>query len=390
MKKSLVLVLVLALTLCSAVCAETSPFCKLNPSAFDSVSFILTEAETGTVVIEEKADEHLPMESITKLMVLLIADEYIEEGKLSLDEIVTGTATAKATEGSRVYLDEGEEMTLDDILKSISIPSANDAAVALAEHISGSEEAFVKLMNERAEKLGLKNTHYVNASGLDTDGHYSTARDISVLAREIMLKHPRIMQHAATVSDTVRNGSFPLTNTNNLLSNYEYATGLKTGTTDGAGYCLAATAEKNGTKLIAVLLGAPTSADRFNEAKYLFEYAFSDFSLIKVQGKGALSDDEGNPVYAEVKRGNKLTVPLNAKKDVFVYIPSSHSGEIKTELEIDENLTAPIPEGTVVGKIKYTIGDTVVASADAVTAVKIKKMNIFQAFWHVLRAWFSL
>ena len=198
------------------------------------------------------------------------------------------------------------------------------------------------------------------------------------------------MQHAATVSDTLRNGSFPLTNTNNLLSNYEYATGLKTGTTDGAGYCLAATAEKNGTKLIAVLLGAPTSADRFNEAKYLFEYAFSDFSLIKVQGKGALSDDEGNPVYAEVKRGNKLTVPLNAKKDVFVYIPSSHSGEIKTELEIDENLTAPIPEGTVVGKIKYTIGDTVVASADAVTAVKIKKMNIFQAFWHVLRAWFSL
>ncbi len=390
MKKSLVLVLVLVLTLCSAVCAETSPFCKLNPSAFDSVSYILTEAETGTVVIEEKADEHLPMASITKLMVLLIADEYIEEGKLSLDEIVTGTATAKATEGSRIYLDEGEEMTLDDILKSISIPSANDAAVALAEHISGSEEAFVKLMNERAEKLGLKNTHYVTASGLDADGHYSTARDISVLAREIMLKHPRIMQHAAIVSDTLRNGSFPLTNTNNLLSNYEYATGLKTGTTDGAGYCLAATAEKNGTKLIAVLLGAPTSADRFNEAKYLFEYAFSDFSLIKVQGKGALSDDEGNPVYAEVIRGNKQTVPLNAKKDVYVYVPSSHSGEIKTELEIDEKLTAPIPEGTVVGKIKYTIGDTVVASADAVTAVKIKKMNIFQAFWHVLRAWFSL
>ena len=390
MKKTIIFILILSFTLFTAVCAETSPFCKLDPSAFDSVSFILTEAETGTVVIEEKADEHLPMASITKLMVLLIADEYIEEGKLSLDEIVTGTATAKATEGSRVYLDDGEKMPLDDILKSISIPSANDAAVALAEHIAGTEEAFVKLMNARAEQLGLKNTHYVNASGLDADGHYSTARDISVLAREIMLKHPLIMQHAATVSDTLRNGSFPLTNTNNLLSNYEYATGLKTGTTEGAGYCLAATAEKNGTQLIAVLLGAPTSADRFNEAKYLFEYAFSDFSLIKVQEKGALEDENGNPVCADVIRGNKLTVPLNAKNDVFAYIPASYTGDIKTEFEIDEKLTAPIPEGTAVGKINYYVNDTLVASADAVTAVQIKKMNIFQAFWHVLRAWFSL
>ena len=341
-------------------------------------------------MIEHNADDKKPMASITKLMVLLIADEYISEGKLSPDDIVTGTAAAKATEGSRVYLDDGEKMPLDDILKSISIPSANDAAVALAEHISGSEEEFVKLMNKRAGKMGLTNTHYVTASGLDADGHYSTARDIAVLSKEIMLNHPLIMQHAATISDTVRNGKFPLNNTNNLLSTYEYATGLKTGTTDGAGYCLAATAEKNGTKLIAVLLGAPTSADRFAEAKYLFEYAFSNFALSTVQGKGLIKDDEGQEVTAKVARGNRLSVPLKVKKDVCVYIPPAYAGEIRSEIIIKDKLTAPIPEGTAVGKVNYYSGDTLVASADAVTATKIKKMNIFQAFFHVMKAWLSI
>ncbi len=390
MKKVLVFILLFSLCAFSAAYAETSPFCKLDPAVFDSESFILIEPETDTVVIEHNADDKKPMASITKLMVLLIADEYISEGKLSPDDIVTGTAAAKATEGSRVYLDDGEKMPLDDILKSISIPSANDAAVALAEHISGSEGEFVKLMNKRAEKMGLTNTHYVTASGLDADGHYSTARDIAVLSKEIMLNHPLIMQHAATISDTVRNGKFPLNNTNNLLSTYEYATGLKTGTTDGAGYCLAATAEKNGTKLIAVLLGAPTSADRFAEAKYLFEYAFSNFALSTVQEKGLIKDDEGQEVTAKVARGNRLSVPLKVKKDVCVYIPPAYAGEIRSEIIIKDKLTAPIPEGTAVGKVNYYSGDTLVASADAVTATKIKKMNIFQAFFHVMKAWLSI
>ena len=390
MKKVLVFILLFILCAFPAAYAETSPFCKLDPSVFDSEAFLLLEPETNTVVIEHNADEKMPMASITKLMVLLIADEYISEGKLNADDIVTGTATAKATEGSRVYLDDGEKMPLNDILKSISIPSANDAAVALAEHIAGSEDEFVKLMNKRAEKMGLTNTHYVTASGLDADGHYSSARDIAVLSKEILLNHPLIMQHAATVSDTVRNGSFPLNNTNNLLSTYEYATGLKTGTTDGAGYCLAATAEKNGTKLIAVLLGAPTSADRFAEAKYLFEYAFSNFSLSTVQEKGLIKDEDGHEVTAEIARGNRLFAPLKVKKDVRIYIPPAYNGEIRNEIILKDKLTAPIPEGTAVGKINYYAGDTLVASADAVTAIKIKKMNIFQAFFHVLKAWLSI
>ena len=390
MKKILIFILLISFCAFSSVCAETSPFCRLDPSVFDSEAFLLIEPETNTIVIEQNADEKMPMASITKLMVLLIADEYISEGKLSLDDTVTGTATAKATEGSRVYLDDGEKMSLDEILKSISIPSANDAAVALAEHISGSESEFVKLMNKRAEKMGLKNTHYVTASGLDAEGHYSTARDIAVLSREILLHHPLIMQHAATVSDTVRGGSFPLNNTNNLLSTYEYATGLKTGTTDGAGYCLTATAEKNGTKLIAVLLGAPTSADRFSEAKYLFEYAFSEFTLGTVQEKGQIKNDEGETVTAEVARGNKPSVPLKVKKAVRVFLPPANIGEVRSETVLNGALTAPLPADTVVGKVNYYVGDTLVASADAVTAVKIKKMNIFQAFFRIMKAWLSI
>ena len=323
-------------------------------------------------------------------MVLLIADEYLEEGKLKLTEIVTGTATAKETPGSRVYLDDGEKMTLDDILKSISIPSANDAAVALAEHIAGSEEAFVQLMNKRAQKLGLKDTHYVTASGLDAEGHYSTARDIAKISREVLLNHPRIMAHSATVSDTLRDGTFPLINTNNLLSNYQYATGLKTGTTDGAGYCLTATAQKDNVKLICVILGAPDSPTRFSEAKYLFEYTYSSFTPEIIQKKGILKDTEGNTIYVNVQRGNKSKVALFCDKDITAFIPSSKKSLVRAEYEIDNSLVAPVPKGSVVGKVNIYVDNVLVSTTQAKTSVEVKKMNIFQAFYHVLKAWLSI
>lgn len=390
MKKIVSFVIVTVLCLCSfSAVAKSSPFCTLDPEKINASSFILLEADTGTVVIEQDADRKLPMASITKLMVLLIADDMIKEGKLSLDEIVTGTATAKATPGSRVYLDEGEEMTLDDILKCISIPSANDAAVALAEHISGNEEEFVKLMNKKASEMGLENTHYVTASGLDAENHYSTARDISKLSREILLNHPLIMEHAVMTDETIRNGKFPLINTNNLISNYPYATGLKTGTTDNAGYCLTATAEKDGVKLIAVVLNADSGPKRFSDARTLFEYAFSDFSMVELHKQGTLTDEDGKPVTAPVKRGNKAAVQLAVEKSVTAYIPTKYQNKVSVDIVVDKNLKAPLKKGAVVGKIKIFAGDVLVETRDVVTAHPVKKMNFFQSIMHIFNSWLS-
>ncbi|MDP4118122.1 MAG: D-alanyl-D-alanine carboxypeptidase family protein [Bacillota bacterium] len=391
MKKSCKLFIIFILLISFAVpaCAKTSPFCTLDPNIFDSPSFILMEAKTGTIIMEKDADKRMPMASITKLTVLLIADDYIAKGKISLNDIVTGTAEAKATEGSRIYLDEGEKMTVDQIMKSISLPSANDAAVAFADFISGNEKDFVKLMNKKADELGLKNTHYVTVSGLDADGHYSTARDIATISREIVLHHPRLMQHAGTRTDSIRNGTFPLQNTNKLLSRYQYATGLKTGTTDNAGYCLAATAKKNGVDLIAVILGAKTADSRFTEAKYLFEYAYKTFSLMNIRKKGALTDEKGKHIYANVIRGNLDKVPLNLKNDLTVYVPSGKANSLKVDISIDKKIKAPIPKGTAVGEVTVHSGSVLVGSEKAVTAQEVKKMNIFQAFFKVIKSWLS-
>jgi len=390
MKKIICLVLITALCLCSfSVLAETSPFCTLDPEELSSTSFILLEVDTGTVVIEQNADAKLPMASITKLMVLLIADEYISQGKLNLTDTVVASATAEATPGSLVYLDTGEEMSVDDILKCISIPSANDAAVALAEHIAGSEEEFVKLMNEKAAEMGLNDTHYVNASGLDTDGHYSTARDISKLSREIYLNHPMIMAHAVMTEETIRNGKFPLVNTNNLVANYPYATGLKTGTTENAGYCFAATAEKDGVKLVAVVLNSASSPKRFSDARTLFDYAFNDFSIVELHKQGILKDENGKTLTAPVKRGNKTHVKLAVEKPVTAYIPSAYKNKVSVDISVTKNLKAPLKKGTPVGTIKIYAGDVLVETRDVVTAHDVKKMNIFQSIIHVFTAWLS-
>lgn len=188
---------------------------------------------------------------------------------------------------------------------------------------------------------------------------------------------------------TIRGGSFPLINTNNLLSSYEYATGLKTGTTENAGYCLAATAEKNGVKLVAVVLGAESSQKRFSDARTLFDYAYSNFSVIELNKKGTLYDEDGNPITASVKRGNKSLVTIASEKAVTAYIPSKYANKVKVDISVDKNLTAPIKKGTAVGEIKIYAGDVLVETQDAVTAEEVKKMNIFQSFVHVLRAWLS-
>ncbi len=398
MKKFIKITLVLSIMismLCLPSQAKTSPFCTLNPEDFTAESIMLIEPTTGTIVFEKNADKQMPMASITKLTLLLVVDDYIDSGKLKLDDIITGTPTAKATEGSRIWLDDGEKMTLEDILKGISIPSANDAAVALAEHISGSEEAFVKLMNEKAKELGLTNTHYVTASGLDAEGHYSSARDIAIVSKEILLNHPRIMEHSKTAEDTIRGGTFPLTNTNKLLFTYDYATGLKTGTTDGAGYCVTATAEKDGVQLIAVVLGSETTDIRFAEAKELLEYGFNNFSLVKAMPKGTVLDENEAKVYVNAIRGNKDKTELILQQDIMVFIPNEYKNKLTTEFELKEekkdtpSLKAPFKKGTEAGTVKIFAGKQQIATATLVTATEVKKMNFFQSFIQILKAWLS-
>ncbi|MGN1320098.1 MAG: D-alanyl-D-alanine carboxypeptidase family protein, partial [Acutalibacteraceae bacterium] len=240
-------------------------------------SAILMEVNTGEILYEMNADEQMPPASITKIMSLLLVMEAVDRGELSLEDVITASEHACSMGGSQIWLEPGESMTVDDLLKAAVIASANDATVALGEQIAGSEEGFVSMMNERASQLGMTNTKFINATGLDADGHISTAHDVAIMSAEL-IKHDLIKNYSTVWMDTLRDGESELVNTNKLVRFYEGTTGLKTGTTSGAGYCLSATAERNGLSLVAVIMAGETSADRFNGAKKLLDYGFANYA----------------------------------------------------------------------------------------------------------------
>lgn len=240
-------------------------------------SALLMDYATGKIIFEKNPDEKLPLASVTKIMTMLLAMEEIENGRMNYDDIITATAHAKSYGGSTIFLDEGEQMSVRDILKGIAVASGNDAAVAMGEHISGTEALFVERMNKRAEELGMKNTHFVNCNGLDTDGHYSTARDIAIMSRELM-KHEDIFSFTSIWMDSLRNGEFTLSNTNKLVRFYDGCTGLKTGSTSKAKFCISATAKRGDMHLIAVIMAAETSKQRQADASTLLNYGFSSYS----------------------------------------------------------------------------------------------------------------
>ena len=340
-------------------------------------SAILVELETGTVLYEKDADAKRQPASVTKVMTMLLIMEEIDSGRLNMDDTVTVSAYAASMGGSQVYLKEGEQMSVRDMLKSITVASANDACVAMAEHISGSEEAFVDRMNLRASELGMVNTHFENTNGLDdtTIEHLTTARDISIMSREL-LGHKTILDFSSIWMDSIRDGEFGLTNTNRLIRFYKGANGLKTGSTSKAGFCISATAERDSMTLICVIMGAPTRDVRNEAAKKAFDYGFANYSLYKSEA----FELSGIPVI----RGKNDECNLTCEGFVRL-ISKSQVSNVKCETDIPDFLTAPLNKGDIVGKLTYSIGGDVIGEADIKLSSDVVEVGYFDVLLNLVK-----
>lgn len=336
-------------------------------------SAILMEASTGEVLYEKDADTARPPASVTKIMTMLLIFDALADGKIKLEDQVTTSEFAASMGGSQVFLEPGETQTVDTMLKCISVASANDACVAMSEYISGSEEEFVRQMNERAKGLGMKNTHFVNCNGLDTDGHVTTARDIALMSREMLTKYPQIHDYCMiwmeNITHTTKKGTteFGLTNTNKLVRQYEYATGLKTGSTGLAKFCVSATAKKGDIELIAVIMAAEDSKARFRDATTLLNYGF---------GKCQLYQDENPPKLKriEVKNGVQEKVACEYA-DSFRYLDTTGANltGITKKLKMKKNLQAPVRKGAAVGSLVYEMNGKEIGKVDVIVTKSVKK-----------------
>ncbi len=334
---------------------------------------LLMEVSTGTVLMAKAADEKLHPASVTKIMTMLLILEAIEDGKISLSDMVTVSEHASSMGGSQVYLEPFEQQTVDTMLKCIAVASANDACVAMAEHISGSEGDFVKQMNERAAELGMNNTHFVNCCGLDDENHLTTARDVALMSRELLLNHPQIHEYCTiwmeNIVHTTARGSFEfgLSNTNKLIRQYEYATGLKTGYTSVAGFCVSASAKKDNIELIAVIMGGADSKSRFQDAITLLNSGFACCSLYQDVNRVALED---LPVVGGVSDQVSLEY---AQGFSYVSTDGSNLSEVKRALELPEAVEAPVEEGTSVGRVVYLLNEKEIGSSPIITAGSVEK-----------------
>ncbi|MBC8536796.1 D-alanyl-D-alanine carboxypeptidase family protein [Feifania hominis] len=323
-----------------------------------SPSAILMEQSTGRVLYEKNPDEPLPPASVTKVMSLLLVMEALDSGAISLEDPVTCSEVAAGMGGSQIYLEPGEVMTVDELLKAAVVASANDATAALAEHVAGSVDTFVAKMNARAAELGMTNTVFKNTTGLPTEGHLTTARDIAIMSRELM-KHEKIKDYTLIWMDTVRNGEFGLANTNKLVKTYQGITGLKTGSTSEAKFCLSATAERDGMGLVAVVLAAPSGKERFADATKILDYGFATYEK-RVYEAGAI-----DPM--KVLRGTQPSVALAVKNpQVEVVVPKGSNQKISTKVEVCEDLQAPVDKGQKVGQISFYLDGELLATSDVV------------------------
>lgn len=362
---------------------DTVPVLSDDVPDIPAASALLCEVSTGTVLFEKNSAEKRSPASITKIMTMLLTVEAVESGKKSLNDTVTASEHACSMGGSQIWLENGETMVLSDLLKSVAVGSANDAAVALAEYISGSEEAFAALMNKRAAELSMNDTHFVNASGLDTDGHISTAADVAKMACEL-LKHDIIKNYTTIWMDSVRNGKTQLVNTNKLIRFYEGATGLKTGTTDKAGYCVTASAKKNGMELVAVILDGQTSDLRFSAAKALLNYGFANYELANPDiGSEAL-------LSVDVTGGTKRTVDLDFTKQNRLLTEKGRGGDIEVKLELEQSVAAPVEKGQVLGKAEFLLDGQVILQRELYAADTVDKKTFGFCFVAFSRQFFGL
>ena len=341
-------------------------------------SALLMEKETGTVLFAK--DEHAKLEpaSVTKVMTILLTMEAIDSGQLSYDTVITASAHACSMGGSQIWLKENEQMTVSDMLKAVCVVSANDCAVALAEQIAGSEESFVERMNQRAAELGMNDTTFKNATGLPAEGHVTSAYDIAIMSRELVLNHPDIRQYTTIWMDTLRDGASSLVNTNKLIRFYEGATGLKTGSTDNALYCLSATAERDGMELIAVIMKDATSAQRFEDAKTLLSYGFSTYALKQVTPEAALP-----PI--PVKLGTQATVQPVLKENSALLLEKSQAGQLAQSVTLASQVDAPVSKGDLLGTLTVTSGEDVIAELPLVAGEDVSRVTFGQMLRRVLQ-----
>ena len=359
--------------------AEAAPSAAGAPTV-DAAGAVLMEKETGTVLYEQNAHDKLEPASVTKVMTLLLVMEAIDSGSLSKDDLVTVSAYAASMGGSQVYLKEGEQMTAGDLLKAVAVVSGNDAAVALAEHIAGSEEAFVSRMNQKAAELGMSDTTFLNCTGLPAAGHLTSAYDIALMSRAL-LSYPEIQNYTTIWMDSIRDGQFQLSNTNRLVRFYPGCTGLKTGSTDAAGYCLSASATRDGLSLIAVVLGSDTSAKRFDAAEALLNFGFANYTLVDALTGLALP-----PV--EVLLGKDRWVQPLAQNSGKVLVARSDLERISTQLRLAENVEAPVEEGQILGEVTVLLDGEPYASIPLIAETAVERLSIPGVFRRLMELLF--
>ena len=355
----------------------------LTEESISAPSAILMEASTGKILFEKNAHEQRPCASVTKVMTLLLVFEAIESGKLSYDDTITTSAHASSMGGSDIWLEEGETMSADDMIKATVVASANDAAVALAEHICGSEDAFIEEMNKRAKELGMKETVFKNCNGLDEEGHVTSAYDVAVMSRELT-KHEKIFEYASIWLDTLRNGETQIVNTNKLLKTYNGITGLKTGTTDDAGCCMSATATRGEVSLVAVVLGCDTGKQRFSDSASLLDYGFANISVKE------LTLPKDMPKSLEVNNGMKNEVVIKSDVSSKVVIDKGSNAEIKTQINLPESIDAPISQNQKLGTIKFSINGEEVYVCDITATEEIAESTFAQVFSMLFNSLISL
>jgi len=351
----------------------------LSEEDISSPSGILMDASSGKILFKKNVHEQRPCASITKVMTLLLVMEALDTEKIHLDDVVTASAHAASMGGSDIWLEEGEQMTVDEMIKATAVASANDAAVALAEFISGTEDDFVRAMNDKAKALGMKDTTFMNCNGLDEEGHITSAYDVALMSREL-IRHPKIFEYTAIWLDYLRGGETQIVNTNKLLRTYDGITGLKTGTTGDAGSCITATAERDGMSLIAVVLGADSGKERFRDAAALLDYGFANFETVPLKLSESLY-----PIAVE--SGMSDTVKIVCGDTGFMTLPKGESENLKQTLTVEESLTAPVKKGTKVGKLTFSLNGEEAAAFDVLTDEDVEEKTfttVFALLWQAM------
>ena len=338
----------------------------------------------GKVLYDKNSHKQLRPASVTKIMTILLIMEALDSGKISLTDQVPCSENASSMGGSQIWLDPRETLSVDEMLKAICVVSANDCTVAMAEYLAGSEDVFVQLMNDRAKELNMNDTTFKNCHGIDEDGHVTSANDIALMARELLHNHPSITKYTTIWMDSLRDGKSQLVNTNKLVRNYQGCTGLKTGSTSLALYNLAASATRDNLSLISVILRAPTTKDRFADAKTLLDYGFTNYKFAKTGTKGEIV------TTCEIAKGAKSEVELVYEKDSGILVQKSSSTDVTQEIILNENITAPISQGEILGTVHFYLDNELLDSVNLVAQEDIKTLSIFSMYTNIIGKWFTL